>query len=187
MEAESDSVKKVVLPEKRPTLDVSNHVVVTTPRTPKPRVITQEKRWVLRAEDYVPERQWKALFEPSIPEDEKIGSLAKQQIGVKIAGYRAQDTKNGVYDAEQFVNLAAVLNLLKTSQMTCFYCRERVQVLYEHVREPHQWTLERLDNSRGHNTSNVVVACLNCNLRRRCIYHERYVFTKQLRIVKSGV
>ena len=67
----------------------------------------------------------------------------------------------------------------------CYYCKENVNVLYEIVREPKQWTLERLDNSFGHNHDNVVIACLNCNVRRRTMYHERYVFTKQLNIVKK--
>jgi hypothetical protein len=30
----------------------------------------------------------------------------------------------------------------------------------------------------------VEIACLNCNLRRRTMYHERYVFTKQMGTVR---
>jgi hypothetical protein len=60
-----------------------------------------------------------------------------------------------------------------------------VQILYEYVRESNQWTLERLDNDFGHNKGNVEIACLNCNLRRRTMYHERYLFTKELSIVKK--
>jgi hypothetical protein len=52
------------------------------------------------------------------------------------------------------------------------------------VREPQQWTLERMDNDFGHNEGNVVIACLSCNLRRRTMHYERYLFTKQLNIVK---
>ena len=59
-----------------------------------------------------------------------------------------------------------------------------VNVLYKNVREPLQWTLERIDNDYGHNHDNVTIACLECNLRRRTMYHERYVFTKQLVIKK---
>jgi len=60
-----------------------------------------------------------------------------------------------------------------------------VHILYENVREPLQWTLERIDNDFGHNKNNVEIACLNCNLRRRTMYHERYLFTKELSIVKK--
>ena len=50
-----------------------------------------------------------------------------------------------------------------------------------------QWTLERIDNGMGHNKDNVEIACLLCNLRRRTMYHERYVFTKQMmNVVKIG-
>ena len=59
-----------------------------------------------------------------------------------------------------------------------------MQLLYRHVRESTQWTLERIDNDHGHNRNNVEIACLGCNLRRRCMYHERFVFTKQLQIRK---
>jgi hypothetical protein len=118
----------------------------------------------------------------SSTDEEKIRNIAKQQIVTKICGYKSQDMKNGLFDPEKFVNLEYVMNLLQMSQMKCFYCKEMVQVLYEHVREPRQWTLDRLENDQGHNKSNVIIACLNCNLRRRCMYHERYVFTKQLNV-----
>jgi len=34
------------------------------------------------------------------------------------------------------------------------------------------------------NRDNVVIACLECNMRRRTMYHERYLATKQLRVNK---
>jgi hypothetical protein len=61
-----------------------------------------------------------------------------------------------------------------------------MKILYEHVREPKQWSLERIDNDYGHNKNNVEIACLSCNLRRKTMYHERFIFTKQLNIVKNG-
>ena len=69
--------------------------------------------------------------------------------------------------------------------MICYYCKERVQIMYEFVREPKQWTLERLDNDFGHNRNNVAIACLHCNLRRRTMAKERYLQTKEMtKIVK---
>jgi hypothetical protein len=109
-----------------------------------------------------------------------------QQIQSKLNGYKSQDVLKELYDATLFITLQSTLSLLTKSEMKCFYCKEPVQVLYQHVREPKQWTLERIDNKHGHNDGNVEIACLSCNLRRRTMYHERFVFTKQLTIVKTG-
>jgi 5-methylcytosine-specific restriction endonuclease McrA len=68
--------------------------------------------------------------------------------------------------------------------MECFYCNQKVQIIYENVREPKQWSLERIDNEYGHNNTNVVIACLHCNLKRKTMYHERFLFTKQMQIIK---
>jgi hypothetical protein len=71
------------------------------------------------------------------------------------------------------------------TELKCFYCKEYVNIIYEPIREPKQWSLERIDNTYGHNVDNVTIACLSCNIRRRTMYHERYVFTKQLSIIKT--
>jgi len=109
-----------------------------------------------------------------------------QQINQKIYGYGSQDLKKGKYVESLIVDSNDVLKLLFECKNRCYYCKESVQVLYQHVREPKQWTLDRIDNSLGHNKTNVLIACLNCNLRRKTMHTERYVFTKQLNIVKHN-
>ena len=101
-----------------------------------------------------------------------------------MGGYKAQDIKKDKYDESLFIKHDQVLQLMTESENLCFYCKEKVYVLYENVREPKQWTLERIDNDHGHNEGNVVIACLACNLRRRTMHYERYLFTKQLTISK---
>jgi hypothetical protein len=108
----------------------------------------------------------------------------RRQINYKINSYKGQDVKKGLLLESDFVDYDYVLNLLIDKQLKCFYCREDVLLLYNYVRENKQWTLERIDNKIGHNRGNVEIACLLCNLRRRTMYHERYVFTKQLCVVK---
>jgi hypothetical protein len=108
----------------------------------------------------------------------------RRQIQYKINSYKGQDVKKGLFLESDFVNYDYVLNLLIEKQLKCFYCRENVLLLYNFVRDNKQWTLERIDNNIGHNRGNVEIACLICNLRRRTMYHERYVFTKQLNVVK---
>ena len=58
-------------------------------------------------------------------------------------------------------------------------------LLYEKLREPRQWTLERLDNNYGHNKGNLEISCLKCNIDRKTMYHERFMFTKELKIIKT--
>ena len=117
--------------------------------------------------------------------DESPGQIEiRRQINYKIHSYRSQDLKKNKYDESLFVNYDYVVSLLREKNMKCFYCKENVMLLYNAVREDKQWTLDRMDNSKGHNRGNVEIACLLCNLRRRTMYHERYVFTKQLNVVK---
>lgn len=113
-------------------------------------------------------------------ENTPISDMAAQQIRNKISGYRSQDIEKGILDETIFIKFQDVLDLFKTSGLQCYYCKEGVLILYEYVRDSKQWTLERLDNKFGHNNNNVVLACLQCNLRRRCMHSDRYLKTKQM-------
>ena len=114
----------------------------------------------------------------------RLACFIEDQIKKKIAGYKTQDIKKGLYQPDQIMDVSGVLSSLVHCEFQCYYCKECVMVLYPNAREPRQWTLERLDNSQGHNRDNVVIACLQCNLTRKTMYHERFMFTKQLEIVK---
>lgn len=108
-----------------------------------------------------------------------------QEINKKIGGYKSQDKIKGLFDPKLFVDEKYVLQLLLGSHLDCFYCKKKTNVLYQKVREPTQWSLERIDNAFGHNKDNVEIACLSCNLSRKTMYHERFAFTKQMgKIIK---
>ena len=49
-----------------------------------------------------------------------------------------------------------------------------------------QWSLDRIDNNIGHNRGNLVVACLECNLKRRRTNKDAFMFTKNMVIIKEG-
>lgn len=106
-------------------------------------------------------------------------ALMHQQIKNKINGYKYQDVLKNKYNPVEFIDFNYTLELLKDADNKCYYCNQPVQLLYENVREPMQWSLERIDNTFGHNRGNVKIACLCCNLKRRTMYHERYLFTKK--------
>lgn len=108
------------------------------------------------------------------------------QIAQKRNGYKYQDIEKGLYSADEFIQAKEIIELLSSSNLMCYYCREPVLLVYEYVRDSRQWTLERIDNTRGHNRGNIVIACLGCNLRRKTMYHERFAFTKQMNVVKKN-
>ena len=57
-------------------------------------------------------------------------------------------------------------------------------LFYKESKQPNQWTLDRIDNSMGHNYNNLVIACLECNLKRRNIDLNKFLYTKQLSITR---
>ena len=174
---------------------ITTNKTIKTEKVKKLRVITGESMWVLNMEDYDPSQQYEILFnekksETNITVHKKnyeyydyVRKLAQQQIQNKINGYRTQDVDKKLLDMTEFVDMPSVMKLLKESNMKCLYCKDMVPVLYQLVREPKQWSLDRINNDFGHNKNNVVIACLKCNLKRRCIYHEKFLFTKHLNIV----
>ena len=138
--------------------------------------------WNIRNSDYDPELHLSLLMTDS--SNNMIYKTMVQQIQTKISGYKSQDVHKKLLSLPDFVTIDSTLDILRRSGLKCYYCKEYVRVFYENVREPKQWTLDRIDNSFGHTTNNVEISCLSCNLRRKTMYHERYIFTKQLTINK---
>lgn len=152
------------------------------------RVITNHSKWRFSEEELRHENQYAVLCEiqRDYNPENSTHKFIVSQIKNKIYGYSFQDGAKEKYCDTEFIDLSNVLQKLVDCNMECFYCKKKVKILYEFVREESQWTLERIDNKFGHNTSNVEIACLQCNLKRRTMYHERYLFTKQFSIKKIG-
>lgn len=110
--------------------------------------------------------------------------LVRRELTNKLASYKQQDVKKEKYDGEKFITMEQLLEKLITSKMKCKYCMKQVYILYEKQREKVQWTLDRVNNDEGHNDDNVIVACLDCNLRRRRLDSDKFLFTKQMNLVK---
>lgn len=154
----------------------------TVQKTKEPRIRKAADAWSsIDKQQLCPSQQLDSLLSTT---DTTLHKEMTRQITNKIHSYRSQDIKKSLFNKDAFVNTDFVIQLLCEKQLRCFYCKEMTLVLYDEVRAGKQWTLDRIDNSQGHNKDNVEIACLTCNLRRRTMYHERYVFTKQLNIVK---
>ena len=173
--------KKVIL---IPPTEKNKRVKLEKPK--KKRNITQHSCWKNAVEELnkITSQNINAILDHNEPTLQKI---ILQQLKYKINGYMNQDKLKQKLCLEKFVTLQVVIELLKTSDRKCYYCKEETELLYENVREPKQWTLERLNNDFGHNSDNVVISCLSCNLRRRTMASERYIQTKAMaKIVKIG-
>ena len=102
----------------------------------------------------------------------------------KLSGYRQQDVKKKILDNEQFITFDETLEKLVISKLICKYCSTKMQIFYQVSKEPKQWTLDRIDNSLGHNNDNVVICCLGCNLKRRRLDHDKFLFSQKMKLVK---
>ena len=155
---------------------------------PKTKLVAQTDEWSCVANMYNTQETQLSLIKELYSSTDN--SLSKEQrillthLKTKQSGYKSQDVAKGIYDPIAFVTIEHILNLMIDSQLICYYCKKWATIFYEFVRDPKQWSLERISNDMGHNCDNVVIACLECNMRRRTMYHERYLATKQLRVNK---
>lgn len=111
--------------------------------------------------------------------------LFKREIVSKNGCYKQQDISKNMLNELEFITFDNVIAKLYECKLCCFYCNENTQVLYKMVREKKQWTLDRINNDLGHNANNVVIACLDCNLKRRKKSSDAFAFTKQLVLTRS--
>jgi len=151
------------------------------------KIIVQNENWAVTAETYsTQEAQLSLLYD--LQSDRQplnvCGNILLSHLKTKQSGYRSQDTIKGIYDETRFVQVDNIVQLLIDSGLSCFYCKKWATLFYENVRDPRQWSLERISNNDGHNRGNLVIACLDCNMRRRTMYQDRYIATKQLRVNK---
>ena len=116
---------------------------------------------------------------------DKMIKLAISQIERKINSYKHQDIEKNILDTDNFIKFNQVIQKLIDCELLCYYCKREMYILYEFVRENSQWSLDRIDNDIGHNNDNVLISCLECNLKRRKQNKDKFLYTKNLKIIKS--
>jgi len=119
--------------------------------------------------------------------DHPIEIYALSELKKKIHSYKMQDEKRDIYKGIIFVTCSYVLEQLVQCKLSCFYCECNLYFLYENVRQKNQWTLDRIDNSQGHNNNNVVIACLDCNLKRRTMNMNTFKDYRALNVQKIDI
>jgi len=188
-EDSTENVKKIIIVE--PVKKTTKKINCEKER--KMRVET--KTWGLNEEELSHIKQLTSLQELSIVENSKYMSIVENSkyklkivshIKNKLCGYKQQDILKKKLNEEEFVSFEEVITLLKESDLKCCYCSNEVYILYENVREKKQWSLDRINNDIGHNKGNLVISCLECNLKRRRTNKDAFMFTKNMVIIKEG-
>tara|TARA_B110001469_G_C9337365_1_gene179168 strand:- start:51 stop:527 length:477 start_codon:yes stop_codon:yes gene_type:complete len=110
-------------------------------------------------------------------------NIIKQFISKKVSSYIQQDKKKE-RTQDTFITLDETIEKLVCSKMNCKYCNCKLKLIYNISRDMKQWTLDRIDNDRAHTKDNILISCLECNLKRRRIDKDKFEFTKKLNIVK---
>ena len=117
---------------------------------------------------------------PFVNDTNTISAIKK-----KLSSYKQQDSKKNRLDPEKMIKYDDLIEKLLLSKLLCCYCKKKTLLFYDKKRDPRQWTLDRIDNSLGHNKNNVLICCLKCNLERRTKDSGKFKFTKQMKIIKK--
>lgn len=144
-------------------------------------------KWKLDETYYTYEEQIRIINMLYLEENTKSepGLLTKREISNKLTGYKNQDKQNNILDLNYIISLGDVIEKLMACKLKCFYCRENCELLYKNTFSKKQWTLDRIDNNYGHNHDNVVICCLECNVKRGDMDSERFKRGKEIKIVRK--
>lgn len=148
----------------------------------------ETKTWGLNEEDLSYQTQLIALqciLSKDLIVNKYITKLTSH-IKNKLCSYKHQDILKKKLNENEFVSFEETIKLLQDCSMKCCYCSDEMYILYEKVRETKQWSLDRINNDIGHNSGNLVISCLECNLKRRRTNKDAFMFTKNMVIIKEG-
>lgn len=147
----------------------------------------ESENWKFDVENYAYENQIKMIkeiYNNNYNQTNDVSKIVIQQINRKIYGYKQQDIIKKLLNEKEFITFESVINKMIDCELKCYYCSTEMNVLYDISREMKQWTVDRIDNDLGHNLTNYYLACLECNLKRRRRSDDKFLFTKQMKLVK---
>jgi hypothetical protein len=148
----------------------------------------QSEKWKFSEEEFEYTKQIKMIkdiYNNNCNFVDDVSKIAIQEINKKIYGYKQQDILKKRYDEKKFLTFEFIIYKMIECELKCRYCKNEMNVLYDISREMRQWSIDRIDNDLGHNNDNYHLACLECNLKKRRRSDEKFLFTKQLNIVKQ--
>ena len=195
MESDSESNNILDINEQK-TINISGQnnkyqmKKLITERNTQPKKREVSKKWSFDEEYFNYDKQMKLINDISKMNlenniDDEITKIAIQEINKKICSYKHQDIIKKKLDMDLFIDFNCIIDKMIECELKCRYCKSAISVLYDRSREMKQWSVDRIDNDKGHNKDNFHLACLDCNLKRRRRTDEKFLFTKQLSIVKK--
>jgi len=185
---ETNNTKKMIIINENTNENTNSKKVVREKKEPKKRI--EPQKWNLESSDFCNfENQIEIIHQIKnnnyLATDNYNSKLIKRQIERKISGYKQQDILKDILVPEKLIRFPEIVDAFIQHEFKCYYCKANMYILYDMVRETQQWTVDRIDNDLGHNRDNFILACLGCNLKRRCRTKDKFLFTKQLVIVKK--
>lgn len=142
-------------------------------------------KWLFDESFFTYHKQIQIINSMYLEQKQEQETVLRREIDKKIKGYKSQDIQKEIFDLNGFISLDQVIEKLVLSKLKCFYCKEKCELLYKNVFAKKQWTLDRIDNDYGHNYNNVVICCLECNIKRGDMDSERFKRGKEIKIVRK--
>ena len=174
--------KKIVISGTNNRYQIKKLIKPRTANENKKRV--ESEKWTFDESYYEYSSQLKLLIDLSNNLNNEVSKIVVQEINKKINGYKHQDKLKKILDENKFLTFETVLQKLIEYELKCHYCKSELKILYDISRQMTQWSVDRIDNDKGHNNDNFYIACLDCNLKRRRRSDDKFLFTKQMKLVK---
>ena len=190
MDNDDINIKKIIIIEDAQKNNIRQNKTKKINCEKEKKMRIETKTWGLNEQDLSYEKQLNILLRDDFicnDDKDKYTSRLSSHIKTKLCSYKQQDILKKKLNEESFVSFEETIVLLKKCYLKCCYCASDVYILYEHVREMKQWSLDRINNDIGHNSGNLVIACLECNLKRRRTNKDAFMFTKNMVIIREGI
>ena len=146
---------------------------------------TQSESWNISDKMYASQRQIEYVNQLYLGTEFTYKSICEKELYKKWYGYKRQDIDKGLFVESKLITIEQIYENLMLSKLKCYYCNEECLLLYKDVLAKRQWTLDRIDNQIGHNEDNVVICCLECNIKRGSMDCKRFKMGKSIRKVNK--
>jgi hypothetical protein len=103
----------------------------------------------------------------------------------KLKSYKREDTKKSRYDLEQFITYEEVMAMIE-KRPKCHYCFQELKLNGFSKYDRAQFSLDRKDNSKGHNRDNCVLSCLQCNLQHGVKDYYKFVIKSATDLIEQS-